>query len=125
MPAIHPATWHWLWKETVNRLDSLQERVNEGKDLTAALEFARYVLWSKVDEILKPHDCDGFLKVDASLMRWKAEELQRAVHECYRTGKSLPEGSLTQLAGISHKLDLIAGRIALLQAPEHSERVER
>jgi len=115
--STHKTTWHWLWRETVNRLDSLQRRVNEGRDLDAAVEFARYILWSKLPDILKPHDCDGFLKVDSSFLRWKAEELQRCVTECYRLGKGAQRGEQTQLEAISRKLDLIAGQISKIPMP--------
>jgi hypothetical protein len=115
MRTLHKADWHWFWRETVNRLDSLQQRVNEGKDLDAAVEFARFVLWSKMADLLKPQDCDGMLKVDSAFLRWKAEELQRSVCDAYRTGKAAPRGEQGQLDAIGHKLDIIAGQLSKLQ----------
>lgn len=109
---IHPSTWHWLWSETVNRLDSYQLRVNEGQDLDAALEFARYVIWSKLAEVMAPHDVAGALKVDSSFLRWKALELQRTVQDAFRTGKAAPSGNQAPLEAIGHKLDLIAAQLA-------------
>lgn len=110
--SIHKSTWHWLWKETVARLTLYQHAVNEGKDLDAALAFARYVIWSKLVDVLKPHDCEGFLKVDSAFLQWKAEELQRSVQDVYLAGKSAPQGDQSHLEAISRKLDAIAGRLA-------------
>ncbi len=88
-----------------------------GQDLNAAIEFARYVLWSKLDDVLKPHDCDGALKVDSAFLRWKAEELQRNVQECYQLGKGATRTEQTQLEGINRKLDLIAGQLVKMAFP--------
>lgn len=108
----HPAVWHWLWNETINRLDSYRLRVDTGVDLDAALEFSRFVLWSKLSEVLAPHDRGGPLKVDSSFLRWKAEELQRTVQDAYRDGKIVSKANQAPLEAISRKLDLIAAQVA-------------
>lgn len=109
----------------MRRLDSYQDRVNEGKDLAAAVEYARYILWSKLAQVMRPHDCDGALKVDSSLMRWKAEELQRSVCDLYSSGKYVPRGEQAQLDRINQKLDLIAGRLSqVVTSGEGRDNVE-
>lgn len=104
--------WHWLYKETVNRLDRYQALVNEGRELEAALQFARFIIWSRLDRLMAPHDCEGALKVDSSLMLWKARELERTICEAYRSGKACPTPSQSVLEAIHHKLDLLAGYVA-------------
>jgi len=107
---------HWLWQESVNRLESLRLRVCEGRDLDCALEFARFFLWCGIDKFLKPFDSQGPLKVDTAFLRWKAEDLQRQVQELYTSGKA-SEGKQSTLQAIDHKLDIIAAHVAGLTAP--------
>jgi len=47
--------FHWLYKETVNRLDVLARRVSEGKCLDEALEFATYLEWSGLVKLMEQH----------------------------------------------------------------------
>jgi hypothetical protein len=108
----HVATYHWLWKETINKIDSFRKRVQEGKDLDAAREFCAFVLWSGIIKILKPHDNTGVLKIDSAFLEWSAEELQREVQERWRTGRNIQTVQITELQRIHDKLDVIAGRIA-------------
>lgn len=57
---------HVLWRETTRRLEVLQRRVNEGVDVDAASEFARWLRFSGVLKLLEsaPDDerlpCKGF-----------------------------------------------------------------
>jgi len=108
----HPADYHVFWKSAVNRLEQLHNRVKEGRDLDSAVEFARFLLNSGIWPILQEHDNNGFLKVDSAFLRWKAEELQRAVCEIYAKGQNLSPKQNSSLEEINHKLDLIAGRLA-------------
>lgn len=107
-----PIEWHWIWRETCNRLDAYQLLVGEGRELEAALTFARFVIWSRLDRLMAEHDNPGLLKVDSSLMVWKARELQRTVQEAYRTGKASPAASEGLLQAIQRKLDIIAAHVS-------------
>jgi len=106
--------WAWLYKETARVLDVYEGRVREGKDLAAALEFARYLQWSGLIKMFKAHANDetGMFKVDGAFLQWKIEELQRMVRDRYRKGDSEPHITETQLEAINRKLDLLAGHIA-------------
>lgn len=102
-----------LWRETSRVLDRYQERVDQGHDLMPALDFARYVLWSGLVPLMKSEGQDGALKIDGSLLEWKAKELQEAVQARFRSernGKCMLHE--TQLEALNRKLDLIAGRLA-------------
>lgn len=106
---------HWLYTETIRRLDSYQERVHEGRDYDAALFFARYILWSRLDRILQAFNTPGPLKVDSAFLRWKAEELQRTVQDAYAFGKASPSSAESVLESIHRKLDLLAGHVAQMR----------
>lgn len=101
-----------LWRETRHMLTIYERRAREGKDLDAALEFARYVIWSGVVDVVNASAHLSPIAIDAAHLKWKAEDLQRTVQECYRTGKAKPQIELAEIEAINHKLDLIAGHIA-------------
>jgi len=124
-----PVEYHWLYKEAINKLASFERRVREGKDVEAAREFCAWLLFSKLDDILKPHDCQGALKVDSGQLRYRAEQLQREVQDAWRSGK-VSHVDASALDGINRKLDLIAAQVAGFpavplkpQAPELAEGV--
>lgn len=104
---------HWMWNETRHRLDTLQGRVNEGRDLNAGAEFARYILWSGIIKIFEEFACDGPLKVDGSLIRWKATELERSCTEHFR----IRGQDFAHIESLHEKLDLLAGYVARLGLP--------
>jgi len=110
---------HRIWSESIRMLDTYQGRVNERKDLMAALDFARFVQWSGLVRLCKKYACpDVGLRIDGALLAWKAEDLQRAVQDLFRSsGNGQLAIAETQLEAVNRKLDLIAGRLAYLQAP--------
>lgn len=111
---------HWLWQESINRLESLRLRVCEGRDLDAALEFARFFLWCRLDKILAPYENKGPLKVDCAFLRWKAEDLQRMVQDQYTHG-SVPQGNQSTMQAVLHRLDMIAAHVAKISPPVSQE----
>lgn len=112
--AADPATYHWFWMEAINRLESLRQRVLQGQDYQAALEFSTFVINSGMHKILLEHDSDGMLKVDSAFLAWKAEDLRGMVWDAYRSGKVAPGANQDALRAIAEKLDLIAGHVAKL-----------
>jgi len=107
------ATYHWLYRETINKLDDFRLRVSEGKDLEPAREFCAYVLWSGLVQVLKPHDNSDELKVDSAFLEWTASDLQSQIQERWRTGRNAPAVvQMSELKRIHDKLDVIAGRIS-------------
>ncbi len=113
--------YHWLYRETVNQLDRYGKAVAQGSALSEALNFTRYLLWSGITKVLEAHARPEPLKVDGAYVRWKAEELQRAVQERFKMNKTAPNVALSELESINHKLDLIAGHISKLSPPSTTE----
>jgi hypothetical protein len=102
----------------MNRLEGFSRLVQEGRALDESVSFARYVLFSGLCRLFDENPQDSPLKVDGAMLRWKAEDLQRAVTERYRLRDAtcrLPE---SELATMHSKLDRIAGYLSrLTQAP--------
>lgn len=111
---MHPddsANLHILYRETMNRLAIHARRVSEGKDLQAAVEFARFVRFA-LAPICKANPARGPLPVDGYLLQHTASELENAVTERYRTNNQQPQIHMTELERINHKLELMAGQLA-------------
>jgi hypothetical protein len=115
----------WLWQEAVNRLESLSFRVREGRDLEAAAEFCRFILFSRVDKLLQPFAGDGGAKVDPAYLMWKAKDLLQQVQDLHSSGKVPEKANSSAMEGILHKLDMIAGHVAKFSPPEPKRRKAR
>jgi len=115
---------HWLYVQTVGQLNIYERRVREGKSLEAALDFAQFVIWSGLPKLMEAHSQPDPLKVDGAFLRYRANELQEIVRSNFK-GEPVPVVNLTELEKINHKLDLIAGRVAMIApAPEVGELPE-
>lgn len=102
----------------MNRLDRYQRLVQEGRSLEPAVDFARYVIWCGIIQLLEQNPQASPLKVDGAMLRWKAEELQRAVTERFRLNDTNPHLAKSELETLHDKLDKVAGYLSrLTQAP--------
>lgn len=104
---------HTIYRETLTHLESYEKRALEGKDLMVALDFTRWIQWSGILKLLKAYPAQGVCKVDGAFLEWKAREVQEMVQLQFRT-KQIPRLPASTLDQINHKLDLIAGRLALM-----------
>jgi hypothetical protein len=106
---------HVLYSWTVQRLEHYAARVSECRDLPEALDFARYVLNSRLSAVLRPHSSpDSCLKVDPDFLDWKARELARAVQDRYALNDTSPHLEALQLQSLHEKLNTIAGYLSKL-----------
>jgi hypothetical protein len=110
-------TMYWLCNETNSRLNSLAERVKEGKDLEAALEFARYLLNSGLCDLLDAHKVEGALPVRSNAIRSKAEKLQRDVCLRYETRDTKPHVEESDLVQIRRELADLRAQIGAQSPP--------
>jgi len=83
-------------------------RVREGKDLMAALDFARYVMRSGIVTLLNEQGMDG------AKLRWMADQLAREVQERFVTNDTSPQLKDEDFRTLHDKLDLIAGFVSRL-----------
>jgi hypothetical protein len=107
---------YWLWRETMNRLESYTKRVKEGRDVSAAHDFAGYVRWSGLVKLCKDNPQASPLPVDGHLLQGAAENLHALCTEFYKN-QGRPKGLATsELHSLHEKLDLLAGHVSRLTA---------
>ena|ERR1700722_20092407 len=83
---------HWLWKETVNRLDSLARDVREAKNVAEASNFARWLQFSGILMLFRNNpSTTKHLEVDESVVRKKIDDLIYECGELFRGGKHDPK----------------------------------
>lgn len=107
---------HGIWREALNRLHTLSRRVQEGKDVLAASEFARYLFFSRTLELLEANPQPEPLKVDGSFLRWKCQELISDCNERFRTNNLSPNFKASELQSLHDKLDKVAGYLSQLSS---------
>ncbi len=69
------ATFHWIYRECIARVDVYSKRVAENRDVQAASEYARWLHFSGIIGLLKENASPEPLKVDGSFLQWKVEQL--------------------------------------------------
>lgn len=116
-PELYEVNLHVMWREADIKLDGYKRKVEGGRCLGEALDFARWLNLSGMILFFKHHSRTGDLSIDGHLLAWKARELELAVCDQYKAGAK-PEKRDTALDEINHKLDLIAGRIAQMPVVE-------
>ena len=110
---------HWLWKETVNRLDSLARDVREAKNVAEASNFAHWLQFSGLLMLFRNNpSTTKHLEVDESMVRKKIDDLIYECGELFRGGKHDPKYAASDIAEINRKLDLlIAGGASKTNEP--------
>ena len=104
----------WCWNETKNRLETFHRRVQEGRDVQAAVDFARFIQQCGLIKLFEEHSQPEPLKIDGAFIRWKAEELERCCTERFRTNSSEPTLTAAYLQSLHEKIDLMAGYLSKL-----------
>jgi hypothetical protein len=103
-----------IYRETVNQLDSFSRRVQEGRDLEAASNFARWLSFSGILMLLEAFPEPEPFKVDGRFLRWKCEQLIEAVNLRYRTNNSNPSFEAKDFESMHEKIDRMAGYLSRL-----------
>jgi hypothetical protein len=123
--SVEPHKIHWLWNETMTRLERLHKRVCEGKHVDEASEFARWLRFSGLLDIFRIFKASEPLEVDVA----KVDKLiVDVLFECEQFWKRNPRGpwvSLSELEAINQKLDLLAARISQMPVAEPAQAVLR
>jgi hypothetical protein len=100
-----------IYREAVNKIDTYSQRVKQGQDAQAALEFGGFILWSGIIPLCREIATDSHPKIDGSHLQWLAEELQRDARERLSFPGKPAKIDATQLEAINRKLDVIAAQI--------------
>lgn len=105
-----------VYSESANRIEVLKRRVQEGRDIQAASEFCRWLLFSGLLPLLKLNSNDSGkpFKVDGAHLEWLAEDLLALCNE--QAGRNAPQPCLTAgyLQSLHDKIDLVAGHVSKL-----------
>jgi hypothetical protein len=107
-----------IYSQTVNQLDSFLRRVQEGRDVEAASDFARWLAFSGICMLLQRYPnqvaSHDILKVDGSFLRWKCEQLIEACNERFRTNSLNPSFQKKEFESMHEKIDRMAGYLSRL-----------
>lgn len=108
---------HWIYRETLNRLDVLHRRVQEGRDVEAASEFARWLIFSGIIKLMEANSSDKLLKVDGPLLRSRTQMLIEACNYRFRRNDDSPRFQAKDVQSLHEKIDLVAGYLSRLNVP--------
>jgi len=119
---IEPHKLHWIWNETYTRLDVLAGRVREGVEVLAASDFARWLQFSGVVELLEQNSTGGVCPVDGKGIRKKVEGLLFECGEWFRVHEHsyLPrdmEIPRSEMEKINRRLNQIEEHLCRLVPP--------
>ena len=102
----------------MNRLRRFDGLVREGKSLEEALEFANYIFWSGLVDLLKQHTQNPPFECNGANLQKACELLQRDVRDNYRVhGRVEPRVKLSELEKITDQLELLSAQVAKLSSP--------
>jgi hypothetical protein len=99
----------WLFNETNAQLDSFASLVKENKSLDGAFVFTKFILNSRLCDILDEHPGTCDLPCDGSIIRKKAEKLRSDIQRRWETRDAKPHVEVSDLAEI--RADLAALRL--------------
>jgi hypothetical protein len=99
---------YWMYKETVNKLDSLSRSVREGKNVHEAANFARWLEFSGYIKIfdLFPSD-QKYLPVCSKTIRKKISDLIYDCGDWFKSNNISPKYHASDISEINSKLDQI------------------
>jgi hypothetical protein len=114
---------HWLWNETRRQLERYATRADEGVDLQAAMDFARWIQFSGLIRLFRDNPQSEPWKVDGELIDRLVRTL---IMDCGEFLKLNTPGfvRVSQIEAVSHKLDLMASQLAKLSPPVFPETAE-
>lgn len=110
-----------LFNSTVNKLDSYATLVREAKSLNESASFARYVLNSRLCDLLDQHPGNHHLPCDGGIVRKKAEKLLLAVQRRWETRDMKPHVEQSELEQI--RAEMVELRKLVSGSSEPSLRV--
>lgn len=107
-----PVNLHWIWRETVTRLNVLQGRAREGKNVQEASEFARWLRFSGLIKLFESNPQPEPKQVDAKVVEKLIDGILSDCADQWRSRNGDVKYSESDIAEISRKLDIIAAQVA-------------
>jgi hypothetical protein len=107
-----------VFSETSRQLAIFHRAVREGKGVTEASVFCRWLRFSGILEILEAYPCSLVPRVvDGKTLRRQVEDVLYDCGEKFRTGKADPTYAASDIAEINRKLDVIAAHVGKFASP--------
>jgi hypothetical protein len=107
-----PVNLHWIWSETVRRLEDLLRRAREGKHVQEASEFARWLRMSGLIKLFQFNPAQGHLTVDCKVVEKLIGDILSECEDQWRSRNADAKYAASDIAEISRKLDIIAAQVA-------------
>jgi len=114
--------WHRLWRETDRKLDMHRRRVREGVEVLPASDFARWLRFSGILEVLQPYEQEHPFPIRPKELATKCNDLISecgewfALHERSNTPRD-PFVPRCELEAIHHQLSALVQQVASLPSP--------
>lgn len=108
---------HILWSETFNRMESLARSVHEGRAVDEASNFARWLRFSGLLELLQSHPQPFPLKVDGAALAKLTASVVDACGVIYKGGRMPVNPSQSRIDELNDKVDVILSHIAKRISP--------
>lgn len=116
-PDFDDSNMHWLWRETVSKLEVYRQRVRERQDVQAASEFARWVQFSGLIKLFTNSAQPEPRRVDGPFLEKLVKDVLWDCGEAFRKQGTPFSLNVSQAERINAKLDLIAGQLSKISPP--------
>lgn len=107
---------HVIWRETDRYIETLQRSAREGKQITEAANYARWLQFSGILELLERNSEGGPLPVRGVELRAKLRDVIFHCGEHSKGGRVSAKYTESDIAEINRKLDVLTGQVAGLSA---------
>jgi len=111
--SFEPHRFHLLWHHTMLRVESLTRRVNEGKDIEAAADFARWLRVSGLVRLFEANPQREPLLVDGATMDAQLTDLILACGEQWKSNAPRMVNA-SEIEKLNHKIDVMAQALGSL-----------
>jgi 2-methylaconitate cis-trans-isomerase PrpF len=98
------------------QLECYAKRVRENRDVMPALDFARYIINSRMDRALSLFATDGHLKIDPLALVAEAHKLKDACQERFSSRDVNMKMEAVELQSLHEKIDTVGGQVTRLVA---------
>jgi len=105
-------TLHWLWKETISKLESLARAVHDGRAVDEASSFSRWLNFSGLIKIFDAYPQPAPLTVDGGAVQRLVDQVIASCGQVYRGGKMPVNPSTSRIDELNEKVDRILSHIA-------------
>jgi len=110
---VEPHKFHWMWKETMQRLDVFQKRVEDCKDIDAASDFARWLRMSGLLWLFTENPQREPLLVDGPAMERAIVKLVQTCGDQWKRGASRTVQA-SEIEKLNFKVDVLAQTLGRL-----------